>query len=110
MVASKYSGEVLLPALLGKRFRGGGMNPLISFLWTAWGWRVVGISMNLGLSGPIAERGAEVLNSRGLAALRHLNRGRGLNCPVGSEGGISKVTCAGSGCADEVVFVQLDLR
>jgi hypothetical protein len=59
--------------------------------------------MNLGFSGPMAERGVEVLKGRGLAAFRHLNRGRDLNWPVGSEGSIVNMTCAGSRCADEVV-------
>lgn len=65
--------------------------------------------MNLGFSGPMAERGVEVLNDRGLAALRHLKRGRDLNWPADNEGGILNMTCAASRCADGVVGIQLKL-
>lgn len=100
MVACRYFFEVLFAPRLGKRFRGVGRTPLMSSLGRTWGCNVLGISMNFGFSGPMAERGFEVL--KGLA-LRHAKRGRALNWPAGSEGGIVKSACARASCADEDV-------
>lgn len=65
MVEAKYWGVVLGAPRLGKRFRGGGRVPLMSFFGRSLGCRVVGISINRGFSGPIMEREVLVENKRG---------------------------------------------
>lgn len=61
---ARYSVEVLSLARLGKRFLGGGRVPLMVLLRGAFLCGGRGISMNLGDSGLILERGEEVENAR----------------------------------------------
>ena len=52
--------------------------------------------MNFGFSGPIAEREVVDVKVRiGIEVFEHLHRAKELNELLGSDGGISNLTCAG---------------
>lgn len=61
---ARYSGDVLSPARLGKRFLGTGRVPLTILFRGAFRCGGRGISMNFGDSGLILDRGEEVENIR----------------------------------------------